>query len=31
VPLHNPEFLVDEAALPIGVEIFVRAAMLYLK
>ncbi|MDK2856066.1 MAG: hypothetical protein PWQ86_1279 [Bacillota bacterium] len=31
VPLHNPEFLVDEGALPIGVEVFVRAALNYLK
>lgn len=31
VPLHNPEFLVDERALPIGVEVFVRAALSYLK
>lgn len=31
VPLHNPEFLVDERALPIGMEVFVRAALAYLR
>lgn len=31
IPLHNPEFLVDERALPVGVEVFVRAALAYLK
>jgi len=29
-PHHSPQFNFDEDAMPIGVEIFVRAAMKYL-
>ncbi|NLY50868.1 MAG: amidohydrolase [Firmicutes bacterium] len=31
IPLHNSAFLVDEAALPVGIEVFVQAALNYLK